>query len=126
MSPNNRKNKKYDIKDRVFEFCKRILEIADLLPSTKACEIIRPQLIKSGTSIGANLEEGDGAISKRDFLNKVVLARKEAKETRFWLKLVSGKYVKKESIEDDIEELLEIIKILSTIILKTKNKKSSL
>jgi four helix bundle protein len=76
--------------------------------------------------MGANLEEGDGAISKRDFLNKVVIARKEAKETRFWLKLVSGKYIKKESIEDDIEELLEIIKILSAIILKTKNNKSNL
>jgi four helix bundle protein len=106
LTPKDKKNKRYDIRDRVFEFCQRILEISDSLPSTKACEIIRPQLIKSGTSIGANLEEGDGAISKRDFLNKIVLARKEAKETRFWLKLVSGKYIKKEDIEDDIQELL--------------------
>ena len=72
------------------------------------------------------MEEGDGALTKKDFLNKMSIARKEAKETRFWLRLVAGKYIKKELVENDITEVYEIIKILSAIIIKTKEKKSNL
>jgi four helix bundle protein len=51
-------------------------------------EIIRTQLAKAGTSIGANVEEADGALTKKDFVNKIAIARKEAKETRYWLRLI--------------------------------------
>ncbi len=57
-------------------------------------------------------------------MNKIVIARKEAKETHFWLKLITSKYIKKDIIEKDIEELFEIIKIMSTIMNKTKEKKA--
>lgn len=126
MISNKEQAKKYDIRERAFDFSKRILEISELLPETKVCEVLRIQLVKSGTSIGANLEESDGTITKRDFVNKVVIARKEAKETQYWLRLIEEKFVKKEYIKDDLVEINEIMKILSAIINKTRNKKSIL
>ena len=67
------------------------------------------------------MEEADGTITKRDFINKVVTARKEAKENRYWLRLITQKYVKQELIEQDMNEIQEIINILSAIIYKTRN-----
>ena len=67
------------------------------------------------------MEEAHGALTKRDFINKVVMARKEAKETRYWLRLVAEGYIKKEPIKEDINEIQEVINILNSIINKTKN-----
>ena len=114
-------NKKiYDLTDRTFKFAQRVLEIASLLPENLAGKIICNQFVKSGTSIGANVEEADGAGSKADFVSKLTIARKEAKETKYWLKLSSGKYIKSELISGDVKECEELIKILSAIISKTK------
>lgn len=118
--PNPKEEKIYDIRERVFSFAQRILEIAEKLPQNRVCDVLRAQLVKSGTSIGANVEEADGAITKRDFINKITIARKEAKETKYWLKLIAGKYIKTELLEKDIQEVQEIINILSAIINKTK------
>jgi four helix bundle protein len=118
----NKNGKVYDIRERSFQFAQRILNIINMVPKLKILESIRIQLLKSGTSIGANIEEADGTISKRDFINKLVIARKEAKETKFWLKLISTKYVEKEELEEDIVEVQELINILSSIINKTKAK----
>ena len=112
----------YDIRERVFCFAQRALEIAEMLPQNRVCDVLRIQLVKSGTSIGANVEEADGTVTKRDFINKIAIARKEAKETKYWLRLIAGKYIKKELIEKDIQEVQEIINILSAIINKTKGK----
>jgi four helix bundle protein len=110
----------YNLKERAFHFAKRMLEIAELLPSSATCNVIRIQLIKSGTSIGANVEEADGAFTRPDFRNKMVIARKEAREVNYWLRLIAGKYVKAELLADDINESLELIKIFSSIIAKVK------
>ena len=119
--PNKSQTQKiYDIRERTFKFAERILEIAEMLPSTPACNVIRTQLIKSGTSVGANMEEADGTVTKPDFVNKVVIARKEAKETHSWLKLIKNKYIKDEFIFSDVEEIREIINIFSAIITKTR------
>ncbi len=120
QNPND--GKTYDIGERTFEFGKRILDIVDMVPKIKIIESLRTQLLKSGTSIGANVEEADGTLTKRDFINKLNIARKEAKETKFWLKLISGKYIKKEELKNDIQEVQELINILSTIIYNTKCK----
>ncbi len=118
----NSKNEKiYDIRERTFRFAQRILEITEMLPKTVECVVIRTQLVKAGTSTGANVEEGDGCVTKKDFANKFTIARKEAKESRYWLRLISGKYIKAELLENDIIESQEIIKILSSIINKTKS-----
>ncbi|MDD5430565.1 MAG: four helix bundle protein [Candidatus Omnitrophica bacterium] len=109
----------YSLKERTFKFAQRILNIVEKLPNKSQCEVIRKQLSKSGTSIGANIEEADGTVTKKDFTNKMVIARKEAKETRYWLRLISGKYIEKEEISSDINESQEVINILSAIINKT-------
>jgi four helix bundle protein len=113
-------DKIYDLKDRTFKFAERILDIVELLPDKVQCEIIRRQLVKAGTSIGANIEEADGTITKKDFVNKMVIARKEAKETRYWLRIISDRYIKNEKINSDIKECQELINILSAIINKTR------
>ena len=115
--------KAHDIYERLFIFSERILDIVDLLNDKNVNNILCNQLMKSGTSIGANMEEADGAATKRDFINKVTISRNEARETKYWLKLVSRKYVDKEELIDDIQEIKEIIKILSAIINNTKNPK---
>jgi four helix bundle protein len=119
-NPKTEEEKIYDIRERVFCFAQRILEIAEKLPQNRVCDVLRTQLVKSGTSIGANVEEADGAVTKRDFINKITIARKEAKETKYWLRLIAGKYIKIELLEEDIKEAQEIINILSAIINKTK------
>ena len=93
--PKSKKDKIFDIRERTFQFGLRVLDIAEMLPRTNVGDVLRSQLVRSGTSIGANLEEGDGSNTKRDFINKVVLARKEAKETKYWLRVITHKYFKK-------------------------------
>jgi len=109
----------YDIRERLLVFAKRMLEICKMLPMTPEANKMRGQLGSSGTSIGANYEEADGAITKKDFVNKVAIARKEAKETRFWLRVISDTYVSGKEIDKDIKEAEEIIKILSSIIISS-------
>jgi len=94
-----------------------------MIPHTDTGDVFRKQFVKSGTSIGASLEESDGTIFKKDFINKIVIARKEAKETRYWLRLLKETFLEKQQIDNDIEEIDEILKILSSIINNTKNKK---
>jgi len=110
----------YNLKERTFLFAKRMLEISELLPSSATCNVIRIQLIKSGTSIGANIEEADGAFTRPDFRNKMVIARKEAREVNYWLRLVAEKYLEPEVLANDIQESHELIKIFSSIISKVK------
>jgi four helix bundle protein len=116
-------DKPADLRERLLLFAKRILKICRTLPKIPECEGIRRQLADSGTSIGANFEEADGALSKKDFINKVGISRKEAKETRFWLRIISGLFIEEKSIQSDIKESEEIINILSSILRKSGVKK---
>ena len=111
--------KVYDIRERLFLFSRRVLEICKLLPTTSECEAIKKQLSKSGTSIGANFEEADGSLTKKDFISKVAIARKEAKETKYWLRIISGIYFDESKMEYDNREIEEIICILSAILKKS-------
>lgn len=116
-NPKSQSNHKiYDIRERLFNFAKRILQICKMLPRISECEGIRKQLANAGTSIGANYEEADGALTKKDFINKAGIARKEAKETKYWLKIISGTYIDEGELTKDIKESEEIINILSTIL----------
>ena len=77
-----------DIQQRTFEFAKWIVKLVDRLPRTLAATEIGRQMLRSGTSVGANMQEADAAESRSDFIHKVSIALKEARETRYWLALV--------------------------------------
>jgi four helix bundle protein len=78
---------------------------------------VRRQLCKSGTSVGANVEEADGSLTLNDFVYRVDVAFKEVKETRYWLRVViSRKLLKQSIVQMHLDESIELIKILSTII----------
>ncbi|MBW8049811.1 MAG: four helix bundle protein [Cytophagales bacterium] len=117
--------KPYDLRERLLLFGKRMLEICKLLPKYPECARIRGQLGASGTSVGANFEEADGTLTKKDFINKVGISRKEAKEVRFFLRTISGTYLNPNEVAADIQESEEIISILSTIINKSSGGRQS-
>ena len=119
-----KEDKIFDIRERTFQFSLRIIEISNNLPRTLPFNIIKTQIIKSGTSIGANIVEADGSISKRDFLNKAVIARKEAKETKYWLRIIASQKIDNFDLDNDIIEISEIINILSVMINKVRNVKN--
>jgi len=115
--------KKYSIsdglKERAYRFALDILKLTTKLPNTEEGRIIRRQLCKSGTSVGANLEEADGSLTLNDFVYKVDTAFKEAKETRYWLRIIiDRKLLAQNIIVPHLNECVELIKILSTIIYK--------
>jgi len=83
-----KKSKKYDLEERTAKFSEDIIKFAKKIPINSVTTRIIPQLVAAGTSMGANYCEADGAASKADFRNKIALCRKEAKETRYWLRLV--------------------------------------
>jgi four helix bundle protein len=108
---------KYDIYDRSFKFASRVIRFVGTMPRNVAGYQLGKQLIRSGTSIGANLEEADGAESKRDFIHKASISRKEARETLFWLRLCSENNLGDGHIcRELLTECDEIRRILSAII----------
>lgn len=102
-----------------FEFAIEIIEYSELLEEQRKYVIAR-QLLKSGTSIGANVRESQNAESKADFIHKLKIAAKEADETEYWLLLceMSKNYPKNELLK---EKLHSIINILSKIISTSKS-----
>jgi len=83
--------------------------------------VLSKQLLRSGTSIGANVEEATAAISKKDFAHKMSISSKEARETKYWLRLIQHSQI----VETDVTELLkqveELIRILTSIVKTAQN-----
>lgn len=119
----NLREKPKDIKLRTFEFSVSIITLTSKFPNRKVYWIISDQLLRSATSIGANIVEGQGSASKREFVNFLHIAFKSAKETTYWLELLEkSKLIKKEESEPLLQECLEITKILNSSILTIKRK----
>ncbi|PKP10479.1 MAG: four helix bundle protein [Bacteroidetes bacterium HGW-Bacteroidetes-4] len=113
--------KKNEIVDISFEFAIKIIEFSELLEHNKKFVIAR-QILKSGTSIGANIRESQSAESKADFIHKLKIAQKEAMETEYWL-LLCEKALSYPSPSDQMKTtLLSIQKLLSKIISSSKLK----
>ncbi|MBK0403735.1 four helix bundle protein [Adhaeribacter sp. BT258] len=106
------------IVNKSFQFALTIIQFADSLESERKY-IIANQLLKSGTSVGANIWEAQHAESKADFIHKLKIASKEAKETEYWLLLCKSSSGYPE-ISDKLDKLLEIQKLLSRIIHSSK------
>ena len=112
--------KKNVIQDKSFEFSLQIIELYKLLIRDKEY-IISKQLLRSGTSIGANIEEASAGQSKKDFTAKMSIASKEARETRYWLKLLQKSQLTKMDYTKYLNAIEEIINIITAIV-KTSQK----
>ena len=114
------------IKNKSLIFAKRIVRLYKYLCEEKKEYILSKQLLRSGTSIGANIQEAECGISKKDFLAKMYISFKECVETEYWLELLKDDYLSEaeyKSIKNDCEELR---KILSSITKTTKENSSFL
>ena len=103
------------IQEKSFEFSIKIIELYKLLIGDREY-IISKQLLRSGTSIGANVEEASTGQSKKDFTAKMSIASKEARETRYWLKLLQKSQITKVDCTKHLNEIEEIINILTSIV----------
>jgi four helix bundle protein len=107
----------FDIKQRTFLFGVRVVRLVGTLPRTVAGIEVGRQLIRAGTSVGSNMEEADGAISKKDFIKHAKIARKEARESRFWLRIMTAADLLHDpEVHSLTQEADELVRILSGII----------
>jgi len=109
------------ILDKTFEFSKSIVFLYLDLKNEKEFDLGR-QVLRSGTSIGANVEEAIGAISKKEFISKLQISYKEARETKYWLRLFKECGIaKRGKLDDLLGECDEILRILTSILNSSKN-----
>lgn len=115
-------SKPYDLEDRTLEFAKRVRKFVKLLRKTIANIEDGKQLIKASGSVGANYIEANESLSKKDFRMRIKISRKEAKESRFWLRLVDTFKDKELEVERDdlIQESTELMNIFGSILQKSK------
>ena len=106
----------YDIRERTFQFAVRVIQAVRRLPDDAATRVVAYQLVKAATSVGANVEEADGAESKRDFVHKMSIARKEARESRYWIRIVRASITDSDEWTALQQESEEIARIVSAII----------
>jgi len=107
-------NKAKDLSERIYQFVIRIVKLVNELPNTIAGNRIGGQLLDAGTSVGANYEEAQAAFSKADFTYKMSIARKEAYETHYWLRVIRDtELLPKKRMFSIIQESGEIKKLLT-------------
>ena len=111
------------IQQKSFDFAVRIINAVKYLQTDKKEFILSKQLMRSGTSIGANIEEAIGGQSTKDFIAKLSISYKEARETLYWLKLLKETdYLNENEASSLINNTDELCKILTSILISTKNK----
>ena len=107
--------------DKSFKFAVRIVRLYKFLNENKKEYILSKQLIRCGTSIGANIYEAQDAQSKNDFIAKLSISLKEARESEFWIKLLKEtEFLTKKEAESLLNDLVKLIKLLTSIIKTTK------
>lgn len=109
--------------ERTYKFALRVIKMVNALPNTKVSEVVGRQVLRSATSVGANVEEALGAISKREFIQKMSIAAKEARETHYWLRLIrDAGLLSADQLNPLIQEALEIKMILSKTVKTSKER----
>lgn len=98
-----------------FDFALKIIELYKILNMEKEF-IISKQLLRSGTSIGANIQEATAGFSKKDFIYKMSIASKEARETRYWLQLLNKSNLTETNVDIHLDEVNHLINILTKIV----------
>lgn len=107
---------KYDLEDRTFRFAENILKLVNNTSMTLSNRELAKQLISSGCSVGANYIEANEALSKKDFLYRIKICRKESKETLYWLRLIEPNPKTSELREQLAQESTELTKIFGAIL----------
>jgi four helix bundle protein len=116
-------NKKYDLEERTARFGEDTIKLCRSIKSERLSEPILNQLIRSGTSVGANYMEANGASSKKDFANKIFICKKEAQETKHWLRMLAvSASVKKDEIRKLWQECQELTIIFQKIASSARKK----
>ncbi|MDP6570677.1 MAG: four helix bundle protein [Candidatus Marinimicrobia bacterium] len=115
---------KHDIVERTVEDSIAVIQVYHKIKRSDDGRIIGRQLLKSATSIGANMHEAQGAQSKADFITKISIAHKEAYETSYWFKILQkSQLIKEEYLDEVIDETTQVLKILSSILISSKGQK---
>jgi len=107
------------IQKKSFKFALKIIELYKKLQTLNEYVISR-QLLRSGTSIGANVEEASAGQSRKDFLAKMAIASTEARETQDWLRLLEESHLVNLDISSELQDLNKLIRILTSIVKTTK------
>jgi len=112
----------YDLEERTFQFAKAVRLFVKTLPKTMANIEDGKQLIKASGSVGANYREANEALSKKDFVMRIKICRKEAKESAYWLRLINetNKLKNADVVQSLMQEADELKKIFSSILEKSK------
>jgi four helix bundle protein len=104
------------IQQKSYEFAIKIIELYKYLVGSKKEYVLSKQLLRSGTSIGANIEEALGGQSRKDFISKISIAYKEARETRYWLSLLrEARYLTVQELAPTFDSCEEILRIIGKI-----------
>ncbi|MFN6535960.1 MAG: four helix bundle protein [Nostoc sp. EkiNYC01] len=108
------------IQQKSFQFALKIIELYIQLQDQREY-VLSKQLLRSATSIGANVEEASGGQSRKDFLAKMYIAYKEARETKYWLRLLQQSKLVNIDLSNELMYADEIIRILSSIVKTTED-----
>ena len=115
LSMDNREFSK-NLEERTQKFAVRIIRLSARLPNTSEAWVIRNQITKSGTSIGANYREANRGRSRADFKNKINICESEASETQYWLEIIRrAGWVSWKNLKPDYEECSELLAIFTSI-----------
>lgn len=116
--------RKYDLEDRTLKFTKEVIEYVKNLPKSIENQEICSQLVRAAGSVGANYIEANEALGRKDFIMRIRISRKEAKEARYWLTLSDAGHDKLSSNCRTrlIQEATELMKIFGSIVVKMEAK----
>lgn len=113
-----------DIEERTFNFATRVIQMVNQLPRCTVTFELGKQIIRSSTSINSNVVQARSGVSKKDFINHMKIARKEAKETKRWIQMiVASGLTTQQKTQSLLDENEEIISILVTIVKNAEKNK---
>ena len=114
------------IQEKSYSFAVRMVKLYQHLSAEKREYVLSKQLLRSGTSIGANVEEAIGGQSEKDFFSKLTIAYKEARESKYWINLLTDTdYLTKPQSESLLADIEEILKITGSILKTIKDRKNN-
>ncbi len=112
-----------DIRERSFAFAVRVIKLVRALPRDTCGQVVARQIARSGTSVGANVEEAQASHSKKEFTRRMNIARSEARETLYWLRILAETdLITGDRLQDLTRESNEIVSILTAIVKTSRSR----